>query len=456
MKRCPECRRDYYDDTLAFCLEDGTALLQGTVPSPDEPQTAIIHETSARAYVPATQQTAVLSSRAYEISKTSFDKRLIAALLALGIIALGGYFGYRYLRSADPERINSLAVLPFDNRSGSADADYLSDGLADSLIYRLSQLPNLKVSPTSSVMRYKGKETDVGRIAGELKVDALMSGRLVQHGDDLSISVQLIDARNEKVIWAEQYDRKMADLLATQREIATTITQKLQLKFSGDQVKGVTKKYTENNDAYQLYLKGRFHFAKRGTDDLLKSIEYYQRAIELDPNFALAFVGVSYSYSVGAANGNIPPDEAIPKARTAAHRALELDASLAEAHAALANSLSFDWNWAESEREYKRALELDPNAAEIHYRYALSYLTPMARTQEVVAEIKKALELEPLSLAIGSNLAGAYLRDRQYDIAVEQAEKTYNLDPNHPATRGWLVHVYAVTGRYEDPAHKFQ
>ena len=184
--------------------------------------------------------------------KNGIDKRLLAAPFLLAIIALGGFLGYRYFTASDSGQINSIAVLPFENRSGDADTDYLSDGLADSLIYRLSQLPNLKVSPTSSVMRYKGKETDVAKIAKELEVDAVMSGRLSQRGDDLSISVQLIDARTKKLIWAEQYDRKMADLLATQREIATAITQKLELKLSGNET-GISKKYTDNNEAYQLY-----------------------------------------------------------------------------------------------------------------------------------------------------------------------------------------------------------
>ena len=251
MKRCPECRRDYHDDTLLYCLEDGIALVQGTVPPLDEPQTAILHDTAGvneaatRAQIYTTEKTAVLRSRIVEIPKKSFDQRLLLAPVALAVIAPGGFFGYRYLKAADTEQVNSIAVLPFENRSGSGDAEYLSDGLADSLIYRLSQLPNVKVSPTSSVMRYKGKETDVARVAKELDVDAVMSGRLVQRGDDLSISVQLIDSRTEKIIWAEQYDRKMAELLATQREIATTITQKLQLKLGGAETKGIVKKYTD-------------------------------------------------------------------------------------------------------------------------------------------------------------------------------------------------------------------
>ena len=313
MKRCPECRRDYYDDTLLYCLDDGNALLEGpaNLSEPpasaggqfgDEPATAILHSTAApgeaptRAQIHMTDQTAVLPTGTGDIvpKPRGLDKRLLAALFLLAIIILGGFIGYRYFKPGTSEQINSIAVLPFENRSGSADTDYLSDGLADSLIYRLSQLPNLKVSPTSSVMRYKGKETDVAQIAKELEVDAIMSGRLTQRGDDLSISVQLIDSRTKKLIWAEQYDRKMADLLATQREIATTITQKLQLKLSGDDTKGLTKHYTENNEAYQLYLKGRFYLSRRTAKDAQKSIEHFGQATAIDPKFALAYAESIY------------------------------------------------------------------------------------------------------------------------------------------------------------------
>jgi TolB-like protein len=227
--------------------------------------------------------------------RKGFNKPLLAALV-LAVIALASFLGYRYFKPAVSEQISSIAVLPFENRSGSNDTDYLSDGLAESLIYRLTQLPNLKVSPTSSVFRYKGSQADVAQIAKELDVDAVMSGRLAQRGDDLTISVELIDARTKKLIWAEQYDRKMSDLLATQREIATTITQKLQLKLAGEEAKGVTKKYTDSNDAYQLYLRGRYSFAKRTKPDMLAAIEYFQQAIKLDPKFALAYARISETY----------------------------------------------------------------------------------------------------------------------------------------------------------------
>ena len=249
MKRCPECRRDYYDDTLLYCLDDGNALLEGPA-SADEPATAILHVTEApseaatRAQIHMTDQTAVLPANTGDIvpKPRGLDKRLLAAPFLLAIIVLGGFFGYRYFKSSTSGQINSIAVLPFENKSGNADSDYLSDGMAESLIYKLSQLPNLKVSPRSSVFRYKGKEIDVEKIGAELGVDAVMSGRIIQRGDNLTISVDLVDVRNKKSLWGDQYERKMSDLLATQREIASAITQKLQLKLSGEAEQKLAKK----------------------------------------------------------------------------------------------------------------------------------------------------------------------------------------------------------------------
>ncbi len=373
MKRCPECRRDYYDERLLYCLDDGSALLEGPA-SGNEPATAILHETAApgeaatRVQIQLTDQTANLPGVArHDVSvPTGFNKRLLTVPMLVAIVAAGGFLGYRYFKPASGGQINSIAVLAFENRSSNSDSDYLSDGLTESLIYRLSQLPGLKVSPTSSVFRYKGKEIDVQKIASELGVEAVMSGRMTQRGDDLIISVELVDAANNKLLWGEQYERKTSELLATQREIAAAITNNLKLKLTGTDQPKAAKKYTDSNEAYQLYLKGRFHFAKRGKEDLLKAAGYFKQAIDLDPNFALAYVGVADSNNVAMFNGNIPPQEAMPVVESAVRRALEIDPSLAEAHAAMANSLAATWKWADAEGEYARALELDPNAADIH------------------------------------------------------------------------------------------
>ena len=227
----------------------------------------------------------------------------------------------------------------------------------------------------SSVIRYKGKDTDVAKIASELGVDAVMTGRLAQIGDNLTISVELVDVRNNKLLWGEQYDRKMTDLLATQREIAATITQKLQLKLSGDDAKGITKKYTENNEAYQLYLKGRFYGSKRTAKDAQKAIEYYQQAVAIDPKYALAYAGLAEANWFLALYSYPQVNEVVPKARELALKALELDNSLAEPHSILGViCFNYDHDFACMERETKRAIELNPNYAEGHRRYGLLLL----------------------------------------------------------------------------------
>jgi len=379
-----------------------------------------------------------------------FDKRVVGVAV-LGIIALCGFFGYRYFKTATADHISSIAVLPFENRSGNSDADYLSDGLAESLIYRLTQLPNLKVSPTSSVFRYKGSQVDVAQIAKELDVDAVMSGRLAQRGENLTISVELIDARTKKLIWAEQYDRKMSDLLATQREIATTITQKLELKLAGDEAKGITKKYTDNNEAYQLYLRGRYSFAKRTKPEMLAAIDYFQQAIKLDPKFALAYARISETYGSMPAYPYLSPKEAFPQAKAAAQKALEIDPTLSEAHTFLAYSLAiYDWNWPEAERSFKRAIELDPNNSTAHFRYGQIYLLATGHLDEGIAEIKRGLELEPLDVNMGGTLATAYMYNGQNGAALEQAKKTYDLEPTHPIARWILSQTYTLNGMYAE------
>lgn len=449
MKRCPECRRDYYDDSLSYCLEDGAVLLSGL---PDEPATAILSgdlqsdEPSTRTfdrYVGAHESGQIQTAR----WPAGRGAAIIAACVLIVLLGIGGYV---YFGRSSTDRIGSIAVLPFENRSGIADTDYLSDGLTDSLIFRFSQLPNLKVSPTSSVMRYKGSTEDIAQIARDLDVAAILSGRLVQVGDSLNISVQLIDARTNKLLWAEQYDRKMADLLATQREIATAITQKLQLKLSGDE-KGIAKKYTSSNEAYQLYLKGRYYWSKRTKDDLFKSVDSYKQAIDLDPSFALAYVGVAEAYNSMAKDPDVAPKDAVPFAKSAATKALEIDASLAEAHMAFGDALAiYDWNWPEAERELKKALELDPNISYIHLVYSGSYLGPVGRTDEALAEAQRAVELEPLSLINNSVLTNSYINSRQYDKAIEQGRKAYELDREFPLARHWLGMAYVATGRFDE------
>ncbi len=346
-------------------LEAG-ADFNTTTPPPSGTQAALSTDSGStiKSTAPVSASIPPAISSAEYVTQSLKRHKLAAAIVAAVVIGAVAFSAY-YVRARNTATvIDSIAVLPFENKSNAADTEYLSDGLAESLIYRLSQLPNLKVSPTSSVMRYKGKEIDLKAIAKELGVTAVMTGRIAQRGDNLTISVELVDARNNKVLWGEQYDRQMSDLLATQREIAAAIAQKLQLKLAGSETKGITKHYTDNNEAYQLYLKGRFHFARRSYADLQRSIEFYQQAIKLDPNFALAYSAISEAYTVMPSFAYVSPHEGMPKAKAAVTKALELDPDLPEAHTARGVILAtYDWNWAEAEREFKRSLELDPKIA---------------------------------------------------------------------------------------------
>jgi TolB-like protein/Flp pilus assembly protein TadD len=455
MKRCPECRRDYVDDTLLYCLEDGVALVQGSVPSSDEPQTAILPETApppaeaaTRAQIHTTEETAVSPSGITELPRSrTFDKRLLLAPLALAVIVLGGFFGYRYFRTSAGQ-IGSIAVLPFENRSGTSDTDYLSDGLAESLIYRLSQLPGLKVSPTNAVLRYKSSQTDTAKVAAELDVDAVMSGRLTQRGDDLTISVELTDARTNKLIWAEQYPRKMADLLATQREIATAVTQKLQLKLSGDDARGLTKSYTNDNEAYQLYLKGRFYWNKRTPEAMKLAIEQFKAASEKDPSFALAYVGLADSHLVGIYNLRGSEMEQISTGKAYAVRALEIDPSLAEAQASLGLASTYLWDWAASERYLKKAIEINPKYASAYHWYSRR-LRAEGRTEEGHEQISRAREADELSAVISNNLAESLAEKGDLQGAIDECRRGLAISPAWFIYRT-LAYSYFQLGQKEE------
>ena len=350
----------------------------------------------------------------------------LIALAALLVAVIAVVAGLSYLRRGEVA-IESIAVLPFQNRSTEADTEYLSDGLGESLIYRLSQLPNLKVSPTSSVLRYKGREIDPIKVGQELGVNAVLSGRIVQRGDNLTISAELVDVRYNKLLWGEQYERKMSELLQTQREIAREIVDKLKLRVSGEE-KGLAKHYTESNEAYQLYLKGRFYWNKRTPELIKKSIDYFNQALEKDPSFALAYAGLADCYVVPA--NALPPREAMPKAKAAAMRALELDETLAEAHTSLARVLAvYDWNWPGAAKEFRRAIELNPRYAIAHQWYG-GYLEVIGRHNETIAERKVAEELDPLSLIINFELGLTFYYARDYDQAIKQFRKTLELDPS--------------------------
>ena len=451
MKRCPECGREY-DVSMSFCLDDGAELLYGPgAAAPhvtesefaEEPVTAILSERPASSESQSAHQAKAPAQIDTEMQNLA--KRLGVALVAVLVLA-GGFFAYRYLSA--PDQISSIAVLPFDNRSGNSDTDYLSDGLAESLIYRLSQLPGIKVSPTNSVLRYKGLQSDLAAIANELEVDAVMSGRLTQRGDDLTISVELTDARTKKLIWAEQYARKMSDLLATQREIAATVTQKLQLKLSGDEAKGITKNYTADNEAYQLYLKGRFFWNKRTIPGLKTAIEHFKAAAEKDPNFALAYVGIADSYLVRLYNVRGTDKEDIQTAKAAAERAMEIDPSLAEVQATMGLVSHYLWNWGDAEKYYKRAIELNPNYPTTLHWYS-RLLRTLGRYEESHDLIMQAKQADSLSLAISINVGESLFQKGDIAGAIEESRRALDIGSSFVPYRT-LAHSYLQLGKKEE------
>ena len=469
MKRCPQCNRVETDEALKFCRVDGATLVSesssladeagtaplGTSPDASEVHTSILpHNTQAnvnRATGPTTTLPQVSTGSTHELSKPRPRKALLIAIAAVVIIGIGiaGIFIARKLTtSGSGQTIESVAVLPFENKSGNADSEYLSDGLAESLIYRLSQLPNLKVSSTSSVIRYKGKDTDVAQIAKELDVDAVMSGRVSQLGEDLTISVELVDARTNKIIWAEQYARKMSDLLATQREIAATVTEKLQLKLSGDDARGLTKSYTNDNEAYQLYLKGRFYWNKRTSAGLKTAIEHFKAASEKDPNFALAYVGIADSLLVGLYNTRGQEKVAIPMAKAYAARAMEIDPSLAEVHATLGLVNHYLWNWADAEKYFRQSLAINPKYASARHWYSRT-LRALGKYDEAFNQIMQAQQLDSLSLSISNNVAESLLEKGDVAGAIKESRRTLEIGPTWVAYRS-LAHCYVSLGQSEE------
>jgi len=368
------------------------------------------------------------------------------AMLALMILIPVGVGVY--LLTGRSKSINSIAVLPFANVSVDPDTEYLSDGFTDTIINELSLLPNLKVMSRNSVFYYKGRETDARAVGRELGVQAVLSGRITQRGDSLLISVELVDARDGSHLWGEQYDRKLSDLLTVQGEISREILEKLRLRFAGEQRQRLAKRYTENTEAYQAYLKGRYYWNKRTNDGLRKSIEYFQQAIDLDPGYALAYAGLASSYVLGAFP--LPPKEKMPKAKAAGMKALEIDDTLAEAHTALARArYLYDRDWLEADREFKRAIELNPNYETAHH-WRAEYLVSLGRFDEAIAEAKQAQELDPLSLVVNWNVGHIFYLSRQYNQAVEQYQKTLALDPRFNRARGDLIEVYEQKGMYKE------
>ena len=447
MKRCPECRRDYHDDSLAYCLDDGCVLVDGPAAADLEPATAIIGAATE-------QQTHILTTGDIEDDRraqyaTSSRSSLIAGVFGVLVITALGIGIYIYYARSASKQIDSIAVMPFVNDSGNADLEFLSDGMTETLIRSLSQLPNLNVKARSSVFRYKGKDTDPKTIAADLKVQAVLNGSVRQRGDQIILDLELLDPITENVIWTKEYDRKQTDLATLQSDIAVDVLDRLRTKLTGSDKGVVARAVTTDSTAYQAYLKGRYHWNRRTPDDLQKAIEQFKTAIDLDSNFALAYTGLADTYSVMPYYVGCRSAEMMRQARPFAERAVELDDQLPEAHTALAFVNEGTWNFADAEREYKRALELNPNYTTALYRYARFLVRVPYRLDDAIAKINRTLELEPAHLVANGNLSEMYLSQGNADLALEQAKRTNELDPAF--LFGWSDIAYALAGKGQMP-----
>jgi serine/threonine protein kinase/Tfp pilus assembly protein PilF len=385
---------------------------------------------------------------AAETAKVSSKKWLATAIASLAVIAVLGTAVYFWRSSGATKEISSIAVLPFVNASNDPNTEYLSDGLTESLINNLSQMRNLAVMSRASVFHYKGKDIDPQSIARELKVQAVVTGRIVQRGDQLIISSELIDARTNRNLWGDQYDRKLSDVLAVQQDITGAIASKLRERLSGDSKQQMTKGGTADPEAYQLYLKGRYYWQKRTRDSLEKSKEYFNQAIEKDPSYAMAYVGLAQYYFVVPDYAPISNREATPKLQAAAEKVLAIAPDLADAHTILAGSYWNNWKWDEAENEFKRALQLDPHSVDTHHWYGL-FLSWGGRDREAIEQMEAALQLDPLNLRVNTNLGQAYWDARQDDRAFQQVKKALELDPNFADAHDFLAFCFRATGKYD-------
>jgi serine/threonine-protein kinase len=322
---------------------------------------------------------------------------LLGAGVAVVLLALGGI---TWVRSRG-KPIHSIAVLPFVDGSRDPDAEYLSDGITESVINSLSHLSQLRVTARSTAFRYKGRDVDPQKAGRDLNVRAVVSGNVSKRGDTLVIQADLMDVGNGSQLWGNRYNRKLSDILSVQEEIAKEISEKLRLRLTGEEKEKLTKRYTGNTEAYQFYLKGRYAWEKRTEGGLQQSIEYFQQAIEKDPSYALAYAGLADAYAVLPSYSILSPGESFPRARAAARKALEIDDGLAQAHTTLAMALGdYDNDWPSAEAEYKKAIALDGNYATAHHWYGLLLMAPLGRFDEALTEMRRAAELDPFSAII--------------------------------------------------------
>ena len=389
------------------------------------------------------------SSAVSVVEHFSAGQRKLGAILApiLAVVVLAA--GFWYWRSkTGTSQIESIAVIPFTNVGGNADADFLSDGLTESLMASLAHVPQLKVKSRNSVFRYKGKEVDVQKVGQELTVDALLTGRVVQRGDAIQVTAELTSVHDNTELWGEHYERKASDIIALEQQIAGDIADKLRSKLSGAEKQQVTRQGTQNPEAYQLYVKGRYYWTKRTVPDIKTAISYFNQAIDKDPGYALAYSGLADAYAVLPSLAG-DPNDLIPKSNAAAKKALELDPTLARAHAVLGlNKSSYGWDFSAAEAEFRKALELDPSDATAHQWFSIDLASIGVRPQEAIEEANRAHQLDPLSPIMGVAQMEAYGSARQFDKAIEIGTKLITENPTFAAGHTFLAIVYWGDHKY--------
>ena len=418
MKRCPECRRDYYDDTLLYCLDDGNPLLDGPASGRseppasaggqfgDEPQTAILHNAA---------------SPSEDVTRPLID---IAAV---------------------KEPAPSIAVLPFVNMSADAENEYFCDGLAEEILNALARVDRLKVAARTSAFSFKGRNANVGEIAAALNVTSVLEGSVRKSNDRLRITAQLVNAADGYQLWSERYDREMKDIFDVQDEIGVAVVEALKIKLLGEEKAALLKRHTQSAEAHEFYLRGLSHFNKWTPADFDKAIENFQRAIAIDPTYASAHAALADSFTELSFFSFSVADPA-PRARSAAERALKLDDGLAEAHNSLALiKMYFDWDYAGAEAEFRRAIAINPGNATVHMWYGW-FLGLMGRFDESLGELNRAREVDPLS-APNINAIGVVLYwSGRTDRAITQFEDVLELHPNYPVAIAFLAEAYAQKG----------
>jgi TolB-like protein/predicted Ser/Thr protein kinase len=396
------------------------------------------------------------SAAGLHVASATISTRKYWAVVVVLLIA-AAVVGIWYVRTrSNASQIESIAVIPFANSAGNADADFLSDGLTESLISSLAHVPELKVKSRNSVFRYKGKDVDVQKVGKELAVDALLTGRVTQRGDTIQVSADLTSVQDNTEIWGEQYERKASEIVSLQQQIAGDIAEKLRSKLSGTEKQQVTRQGTQNPEAYQLYVKGRYYWNKRTAADIKTAISFFNQAIDKDPAYALAYSGLADAYSVLPSYGG-DPNDAFPKSNASAQKALELDPTLARPHAVLAsNKTDYAWDFSGGEIDYRKAIALDPSDATIHQWFSLDLSSIGGREQEAIEEANRAYQLDPLSPIMGIAQAAAYSSSRQFDKSTEICKRIMADNPTFGRSHYVMGAVYWYEHKYSEAIQEWK